>query len=96
MKFALHYSIFSEYPFSIRKLPSVLYSYFIYLLKGGGKKNTGVRKYTHINQFVRPGRNYFWEYKRKFTYLFTKISFVFHRMQPIAKLLRSEGCSIIG
>lgn len=86
MKFALHYSIFSEYPFSIRKLQSVLYCYFIYLLKGGGKNNTGVSKYKYINQFVRPGGNYFWEYKRKFIYLFTKVSFVFHRMQPKAKL----------
>ena len=86
MKFALHYSIFSEYPCSIRKLQSVLYCYFIYLLKGGGKNNTGVSKYKYINQFVRPGGNYFWEYKRKFIYLFTKVSFVFHRMQPKAKL----------
>ena len=53
------------------KLQSVLYYYFLDLLKAGDKKNIAVfSEYSHINQFVRPGGNYFWEYKRKFIYLF--------------------------
>lgn len=65
------------------KLQSVLYYYFLDLLKAGGKKNTAAfSEYSHINQLVRPGGNYFWEYKRKFIYYSMKVSFVFHRMQP--------------
>lgn len=42
MRLALHYPTFSENPFSIWKLQSVFFWYFIYSLKGGWKKNTGV------------------------------------------------------